>query len=268
MHKFTAPPLSFVGNKKYFSKIYLEFLDFALLSGVINKQTIFLDCFGGSGWLSHITKQRFPKNRVIWNDYDNYQERLERIPQTNAIRQELLRIKEKNLSKEKTKQEILKVLNANLNYDLRTISGYLTFCGQTLKEDLSNFVPSALEKITKTTIKEPIGYLEGVERVQSDAVNLIETSAGGGGYFLILDPPYLQTHSKSYEGYFNLSDYARLLNAIKKPYCLFGSAKSDILELLSLVEEKEQIKGFCVYGESFTKMNQGIKDRDYLIYNF
>ena len=68
--------------------------------------------------------------------------------------------------------------------------------------------------------------------------------------------------------YFSLSDYGRLLKVIKKPYCIFGGAKSDILELLSLVEEKEQIKGFCVYGESFTKMNQGIKDRDYLIYNF
>ncbi len=85
MHKFTAPPLPFVGNKKYFSKIYLEFLDFALLNGVINEQTIFLDCFGGSGWLSHITKQRFPKNRVIWNDYDNYQGRLEKIPPPNTV---------------------------------------------------------------------------------------------------------------------------------------------------------------------------------------
>lgn len=266
MRKFTAPPLPFVGNKKYFSKIYLEFLDFALLNGVINEQTIFLDCFGGSGWLSHITKQRFPKNRVIWNDYDNYQGRLEKIPQTNAIRQELLRIKEKNLPKEETKQEILEVLKVNSNYDLRTISGYLTFCGQTLKEDLSNFVPSALEKITKTAIKEPIGYLEGVERVQSEAVNLIENFRRRA--FLILDPPYLQTHSKSYEGYFSLSDYGRLLKVIKKPYCIFGSAKSDILELLSLAEEKEQIKGFCVYEESFTKMNQSAKDRDYLIYNF
>lgn len=161
MHKFTAPPLPFVGNKKYFSKIYLEFLDFALLNGVINEQTIFLDCFGGSGWLSHITKQRFPKNRVIWNDYDNYQGRLEKIPQTNAIRQGLLRIKEKNLPKEETKQEILEVLKVNSNYDLRTISGYLTFCGQTLKEDLSNFVPSALEKITKNSNKRAYWLFRG-----------------------------------------------------------------------------------------------------------
>ena len=48
---------------------------------------VFLDLFGGSGLLSHHLKCRYPNNRVVWNDFDNYAERLK--PERIKILQEI-----------------------------------------------------------------------------------------------------------------------------------------------------------------------------------
>lgn len=47
--------------------------------------TLFVDLFGGSGLLSHTTKQQRPDTRVIYNDFDDFHLRLENIPRTNAL---------------------------------------------------------------------------------------------------------------------------------------------------------------------------------------
>ena len=41
--------------------------------------TVFVDLFGGSGLLSHITKYYHPESRVIYNDFDNYRHRINNI---------------------------------------------------------------------------------------------------------------------------------------------------------------------------------------------
>ena len=46
---------------------------------------VFVDLFGGSGLLSHITKCQKPDATVVYNDFDNYRRRLENIPRTNAL---------------------------------------------------------------------------------------------------------------------------------------------------------------------------------------
>ena len=48
--------------------------------------------FGGSGLLAHTAKRAKPKARVIYNDYDNYSERLANIDSTNALRREIHRL--------------------------------------------------------------------------------------------------------------------------------------------------------------------------------
>ena len=48
--------------------------------------------FGGSGLLAHTAKRAKPKARVIYNDYDNYSERLANIDSTNALRREMIEI--------------------------------------------------------------------------------------------------------------------------------------------------------------------------------
>jgi len=44
-----------------------------------------VDLFGGSGLLSYCAKRANPQSCVIYNDYDNYCERLARIEQTNEL---------------------------------------------------------------------------------------------------------------------------------------------------------------------------------------
>lgn len=74
-----AAPLPFVGQKRMFAKEYIKILP------QFNDKTVFVDLFGGSGLLSHITKHLRPEATVVYNDYDNYRERLAHIPQTNAL---------------------------------------------------------------------------------------------------------------------------------------------------------------------------------------
>lgn len=45
-----AAPLPFVGQKRMFAKEYIKILP------QFNDKTVFVDLFGGSGLLSHITK--------------------------------------------------------------------------------------------------------------------------------------------------------------------------------------------------------------------
>ena len=57
---YLSAPLPFVGQKRMFAKHFIE---------VIKQYpagTIFVDLFGGSGLLSHITKHFHPESRVIY----------------------------------------------------------------------------------------------------------------------------------------------------------------------------------------------------------
>ena len=58
------------------------------------EETVFVDLFGGSGLLSHIAKCQKPKATVVYNDFDNYRQRLENIPRTNALLADLRKLAE------------------------------------------------------------------------------------------------------------------------------------------------------------------------------
>jgi len=47
--------------------------------------SVIVGLFGGLGLLSHTAKQLNPKAKVVYNDFDNYTERLNRIDQTNEL---------------------------------------------------------------------------------------------------------------------------------------------------------------------------------------
>ncbi|TRC46170.1 hypothetical protein FEA42_00725, partial [Mannheimia haemolytica] len=60
-----------------------------------------IDVFGGSGLLSHTAKYEKSLAKVIYNDFDNYTERLEHIKDTNQLRQEIYRIVDRIIPKNK-----------------------------------------------------------------------------------------------------------------------------------------------------------------------
>ena len=76
-------PLPFQGQKRYILRKVKEVLK------QFPDDATYVDLFGGSGLLSHTIKQEKPRARVIWNDFDNYQKRLENIHQTNKILAEI-----------------------------------------------------------------------------------------------------------------------------------------------------------------------------------
>lgn len=61
-----SAPLPFVGQKRMFAREYIKVLEH------FSDCAIFVDLFGGSGLLSHITKRMRPDAKVIYNDFDNY----------------------------------------------------------------------------------------------------------------------------------------------------------------------------------------------------
>lgn len=78
--KYTSSPLPFIGQKRMWIK---EIED--VVTNEFKNIKIFIDLFGGSGLVSHTIKQARPDAIVIWNDYDNFKERLDNIEQTNEI---------------------------------------------------------------------------------------------------------------------------------------------------------------------------------------
>lgn len=76
--EYLSAPLPFVGQKRMFATQFKEVLK------QYPDDTIFVDLFGGSGLLSHIAKHEKPKATVVYNDFDNYRERLVNIDRTNT----------------------------------------------------------------------------------------------------------------------------------------------------------------------------------------
>lgn len=76
---FTTAPLPFMGQKRKFLKQFKPAL------AQYSDTATYVDLFGGSGLLSHTVKSIYPGAKVIYNDFDNYRERLENIDKTNQL---------------------------------------------------------------------------------------------------------------------------------------------------------------------------------------
>ena len=77
---FSTSPLPFRGTKRYYVRRFKE-----VLKNRGGQVCTVVDLFGGSGLLSRVTKDMLPAARVIYNDYDNFRQRLEHIEQTNEL---------------------------------------------------------------------------------------------------------------------------------------------------------------------------------------
>ena len=69
--QYLSAPLPFVGQKRMFAREFIKVLK------QYPEDTVFVDLFGGSGLLSHITKCQKPDATVIYNDFDGYRNRLQ-----------------------------------------------------------------------------------------------------------------------------------------------------------------------------------------------
>ena len=238
MKIYNQAPLPFQGQKR---RILKSFKD-ALKS--FPSDAVYVDLFGGSGLLSHTVKSVYPEAKVIYNDFDNYSERLKNIPKTNKILVDIRSIlndepREKRVIGEK-REQILDLLRAEKGFvDYITLSSNLLFSANyvTCLEDLEKV---SIYNNTKKSDYQSEEYLEGVERVQMDYRDLYSLYKNTENVVFLIDPPYLSTDTKTYHNmdYWKLTDYLDILNLLEgKPYFYFTSEKSQVIELAEWMSE-------------------------------
>ena len=268
---YNSAPLPFQGQKRNFIKHFRELIKDEFRA---HRNGIFIDAFGGSGLLSHNIKQIYPNARVIYNDYDNYSERLANIEATNEILQSINPVTKKYKKNEKVSEEdrekIIKIIGDYIKrgyfIDWLTLSSKLLFSGKyahnedEFKKEKTFFITSP-----NTPLHQANGYLKGVEIIRKDAMELIK-EFDGQDVVLILDPPYLQTNKAGYKCFWGLRDFLKLIRLVREPFIFFSSEKRDILPYIDdQVERGDEF--FKDYKIKQASLSNGAKSKpDYMIY--
>lgn len=260
----TSPPLSFVGNKKNYRKLFIQ-----QLKDRYDSSYTFVDLFGGSCFLSYLTKVTFPESRVICNDFDDYSNRLKHIPDTNRI---LAHIKEiigdtKKSEKLSTAQHdsiidyLRKCESEGMYVDCITISASICFS--------TNF-RDTIDKLTKTgfyncTRKNDYdladNYLDGIELVRKDYIELYDQFKSCDKVVFIMDPPYLSSLKLTYTNEdWNLSQYVKIFDILQeqKNWIFFFNGESGLKDLLMYLDTfiNDETKKIYANADIYERKNQ------------
>ncbi len=232
--QYLSAPLPFVGQKRMFAKEFIKVLKH------YPDNAVFVDLFGGSGLLAHITKCQKPGSTVVYNDFDNYRRRLENIPQTNALLdkiREIVRIvpRKKALPKE-LKESILRLIERE-----EADNGYVDYITLSTSLLFSMKYATNLDRLRKETFYNTVrkcsydlcfDYLDGLEVVSCDYRELFNKYSDIPNVVFLIDPPYLSTEVGTYTMDWGLSDYLDVLQTlVGTNYIYFTSNKSSIIEL-------------------------------------
>lgn len=270
MKNYTQAPLPFQGQKRRFYKHFKNALN------QFSETATYVDLFGGSGFLSHTVKQKFPDAKVIYNDFDGYSYRLENVDKTNALISDFRKIlKDYPDTKKiegKYRDQVLKRISEEKGFvDCITISSSISFSMKYVTEP-EGFAKETLYNNVKQKDYEVAGYLDGVDRVKKDYRELYKEFAGKENVVFLIDPPYLSTDVSTYskEDYWKLSDYLNVLHCLKGgKYFYFTSNKSQIVELCDWMETNGDFKNpfdgatTIVVG---TQLNHSSRYNDIMIY--
>ena len=231
--EYLSAPLPFVGQERMFAQKFKEVLK------EYPDNSVFVDLFGGSGLLSHITKREKPNATVIYNDYDNYRMRLNNINRTNALlsdsrkltidcpRQKLIPEPIRGLILERLRQE-----ETTGFVDYITISSSLLFSMKYCMNLKDLQKESFYNNIRKQDYPLCTDYLNGLEIVSCDYKELVKKYKNLPNVVFLVDPPYLSTEVGTYRMNWRLSDYLDVLSIlVDKSFIYFTSNKSSILEL-------------------------------------
>ncbi|WP_142601891.1 DNA adenine methylase [Solitalea koreensis] len=272
MKNYTNAPLPFMGQKRRFLKTLKDVLqDYP-------QDAIYVDLFGGSGLLSHTVKQYLPLSKVVYNDFDNYNERLQNIANTNKILADLRLIlagwpKDKQITGEAKEQVIQRIKQAEMAgfVDYITLSSSLLF-SMNYVTNFADFKASTLYNVVRVSDYSSDGYLDGLERVSVDYLTLYNQYKNEPNVVFMVDPPYLSTEAGTYKSYWKLKDYLDVLQVLDShPYVYFTSNKSNIIELCEWIELKtpnsNPFKGACKKSVNVT-MNYNSTYTDIMYYKY
>lgn len=231
--EYLSAPLPFVGQKRMFAQKFKEVLK------EYPDNSVFVDLFGGSGLLSHITKREKPNATVIYNDYDNYRMRLNNINRTNTLLSDLRKLTidcpRQKLIPEPIRGLILERLRQEETtgfVDYITISSSLLFSMKYCMNIKDLQKESFYNNIRKQDYPLCADYLNGLEIVSCDYKELVKKYNNLPNVVFLVDPPYLSTEVGTYRMNWRLSDYLDVLSIlVDKSFIYFTSNKSSILEL-------------------------------------
>lgn len=269
---YLSAPLPFVGQKRMFAKEFIKVL------GQFPDSTVFVDLFGGSGLLSHITKCVRPDATVVYNDFDNYRRRLANIPATNVLLSDLRRIAEgtprdKRITGEAREKVFARLEREEKEYgyvDYITLSSSLLFAMKYVLslEDMRK--ETLYNNIRQTDYPEAKDYLEGLTITGEDYKEVFKRYKNVPGVVFLVDPPYLSTEVGTYKMYWRLADYLDVLTVLKgHPFVYFTSNKSSILELCDWIDRNPLIGSpfkNCWKVEFNAHMNYNSKYTDMMLY--
>ena len=270
--QYNSAPLPFVGQKRMFAREFKKVLE------QFPDGTTFVDLFGGSGLLSHITKYQKPHSKVVYNDFDGYRTRLAHIPQTNALLAELRSIlsdyPRKKIITDTLRERVLSCVHkherANCYVDYITLSGSLLFSMKyaTCFDDLQR--ETLYNRIKAIDYPPADDYLDGLVVTSCDYRRLFEQYKDVPGVVFLVDPPYLSTDSKTYKMYWKLADYLDVLTILAGyRFIYFTSNKSSILELCDWIGRNKVICNpftNCTKVEFHARLNYNAAYTDIMLY--
>lgn len=270
--QYLSAPLPFVGQKRMFAKEFIKVLE------QYPDGTTFVDLFGGSGLLSHITKCRKPNSTVVYNDFDNYRKRLESVPQTNALLAELRKIvsgvpRHKPIIGEKRDKVFACIQKYEQHYgyvDFITLSSSILF-SMKYKLSIEDMRKETLYNNVRTADYQPAAdYLDGLTIVSDDYKKVFDRYKDVPGVVFLVDPPYLSTEVGTYNMYWKLSDYLDVLTVLAgHNFVYFTSNKSSILELCEWIGKNKLIGNpfeRCTKVEFNAHMNYNSSYTDMMLY--
>lgn len=270
---YLSAPLPFMGQKRMFAREYIKVLE------GFKDARVFVDLFGGSGLLSHITKCKRPDATVVYNDFDGYRERLANIPRTNllladlrGIAKDVPRLKPiKGAARERILERLEREEREWGYVDYITLSSSLMF-SMKYKTNLEGMRKETLyNTIRMTDYPLCADYLDGLAVVSCDYRELYERYKDVPGVVFLADPPYLSTEVGTYKMYWRLADYLDVLNVLRdKPFVYFTSNKSQIVELCEWLGKNRTLGNpfeGCGKSEFNAHMNYNAGYTDMMLYN-
>lgn len=253
MKTYNQSPLPFQGQKRNFVKAFRE-----CLTSYDDSYT-FVDLFGGSGLLSHTVKTVYPIAKVVYNDYDNFKQRLKSVEKTNQLlerlRYTLSNYPRKQLIDAQTKHKVLDLIK---EADMRGYVDYITLSSNLLfsmnyAASFKGFLNESLYNKVRLSDYDASGYLHGVNVIRDDYRAVFGQFKDVPKVVFLVDPPYLSTDTATYgsNGYWKLQDYLNVLQVlVNQNYFYFTSNKSQIVELC------EWISSVSTTANPFAKANR------------
>lgn len=270
--QYLSAPLPFVGQKRMFAKEFIKVLK------QYPEGTVFVDLFGGSGLLSHITKCQRPDATVVYNDFDNYRQRLDNIPRTNKLLADLREIAIdvprhkviKGDAREQIYERIRQEEKEHGYVDYITVSSSIMF-SMKYKMSLDGLRKEALyNNVRKNDYPDCSDYLEGLTITSCDYKEVFNKYKDVPNVVFLVDPPYLSTDVGTYKMYWNMADYLDVLTVLKwHSFIYFTSNKSSIIELCEWMGKNKDLGNpfeNCVKAKFNAHMNYSSGYTDMMLY--